>query len=79
MWKVRVTHAEFYEDSNEQTAFCLDFVVKTLQYITETIQKKVKNARFGPAVAKLSAAKHSFLQICLEKRWMEHKRWLNAL
>lgn len=51
MWKVRVTHAEFYEDSNEQTAFCLDFVVKTLQYITETIHKKVKNARFGPAVA----------------------------
>lgn len=51
MWKVRVTHAEFYEDLNERTAFRPDFVVKTLRYITETIHKKVKNARFRHAVA----------------------------
>lgn len=51
MWKVRVTHAEFYEDLNEWTAFHLDFGVKTLQYITETILKKVKNAQFRHAVA----------------------------
>lgn len=51
MWKVRVTHAEFYKDSNERTTFCPYFVVETLRYITETIHKKVKNARFRHAVA----------------------------
>lgn len=51
MWKVRVTHAEFYEDWNERTSFCPDFVVETLQYITETIRKKVKIAQFRQAVA----------------------------
>lgn len=51
MRKVRVTHADFYEESNEQTALCPGFVVKILQYIKETIHKKVKNARFRHAVA----------------------------
>lgn len=35
------THAEFYEDSNAQTALSPDFVVETLGCIMETFKKKM--------------------------------------
>lgn len=47
MWKVRVTHTEFYVDSNEPTAFCPDFVVELCNTSQKQSIKKVKNVGYA--------------------------------